>query len=106
MNPVCDMCKGACCESIALPLPDEPAADDIRWLSYRGKIRNRMLRIEVPCSQLTSEGQCGQWATRPQLCRDYQVGSDACRWAIQERRSTNRDEILAKLAEWEHPESG
>lgn len=107
MNPACALCRGACCESIALPIPTDPDVDTVRWLSYRGTIRNQMLRIEARCSQLTPDGQCGQWASRPKPCQDYPVGSDACRYAITERRSTNAGEILATLEEWlRHPSSG
>ena len=50
MNPVCAECRGACCESFVISLPAEPEVDVLRWLGYRGTIRNGALRLDVPCS--------------------------------------------------------
>jgi hypothetical protein len=96
----CATCKGACCESFAIPLPPDPGPDVVRWLGYRGEIHHRALRIELPCSML-SDGACTIWTSRPQPCRDYLVGGSACRDAIAARRpSPQREHILDILEAW------
>ena len=104
MNPVCEQCQGACCESFVVALPQDPAPDFVRWLSLRGTVTSGALRLEVPCREL-ADGRCGIWDTRPQPCRDYQVGSPACRQAIKARRSDRADVLLDTLEEWKRSSS-
>lgn len=97
MNEVCAVCKGACCESFVVSLPQDPAPDFVRWLSLRGTVISGALRLEVPCREHAADGSCGIWESRPQPCRDYQVGSPACRQAIKARRSDRADDLLDML---------
>jgi Fe-S-cluster containining protein len=32
--------------------------------------------VHWACTRITPEGRCGDYENRPQLCRDYQAGSD------------------------------
>lgn len=95
MHPACELCAGACCESFAIPLPDNMEPDMARWLSLRGQIRNMRLVLEVPCENLTNAGQCGTYDTRPQPCRSYPVGGPLCRDAVARRRTDRYDAIAA-----------
>ena len=101
MNPVCAECRGACCESFVISLPAEPEVDVLRWLGYRGTIRNGALRLDVACRQLTDAGTCGIWQDRPKPCHDYDVGGLPCRRAILSRRSADADRLLDMLDVWQ-----
>lgn len=96
----CALCAGACCETFVVPLPVNPPPDAIRWLGMRGEIRNQTLRINVACCNLTDDGECGVWETRPQGCRDYKIGSPACREAVLRLRSTTAQAILDSIEAW------
>lgn len=100
MHPACNECQGACCETVAIPLPEYPPPDFVRWMSYRGEIKNRRVRLEARCTQLSEAGTCTIWHSRPQPCKDYVVGGDACRDAIASRRPDTADTITRILDEW------
>lgn len=100
MNPVCEACQGACCESVTIAIPEDPPADYVRWISYRGKISNRRIHLEAQCSMLTNQGKCAIWDTRPQPCKDYVVGGMACLDAIHRRRAEDETMLHAMLEEW------
>lgn len=92
MHPACAQCKGACCETLVVPIesfasPD--SFDTLRWASLRGTVKNRRLRVEARCSALSECGACTIHATRPQPCRDYAVGSPGCLDAVRTRRTGN-----------------
>ena len=38
--------------------------------------REGMVGVRFSCTQVTPEGRCGIYDARPQLCRDYEAGSD------------------------------
>lgn len=101
MNPVCAECKGACCQSFVVSIPANPDVDVVRWLGLRGEIRNGALRLNVPCRELTDNGTCGIWASRPKPCHDYEVGGVSCRRAIVDRRSDRADVLLDMLDAWQ-----
>src|SRR5689334_25083367 len=37
-----------------------------------------LFELESDCANLTEAGRCSIYATRPQCCRDFAVGSSAC----------------------------
>jgi len=95
-HPACAICKGACCESLAVPFP--PDDDTAAFLALRGTVDPAPRRVpsgedvvyvylEVRCSQLTRSGRCGCYDTRPGVCRAYEVGGVGCRAAVRRRRS-------------------
>ena len=86
MNNPCFICKGACCESIAIGLKSIDQ-DNIDWLNLHEGVKatKQEIRFEVKCSEL-KDGLCNIHDTRPQICRKYQVGSPACLNAINQRR--------------------
>lgn len=93
MNPACELCAGACCETVVFPLPVDPPPDTVRWLGYHGEIRNRTIRVDAPCSKLDG-GKCSIWSMRPQPCRDYEVGSPACKAAVKARRAPDEQQAI------------
>lgn len=96
----CLECKGACCEYITLPLFAKNA-DANRWLCLHGTKTGQAVDLEIRCSQLTTEGLCGIYHTRPQVCRDFKPGSAECIKAVKARRT--KKEFL-KIREKGDPE--
>lgn len=96
MNDACKLCRGACCESIVLPLPPDP--DHAAWLLKHGSGGPwpGTVALECRCRALV-DGKCSVYDSRPQVCRDYQPGSDPCRAAVIARRLGKADRILALL---------
>ena len=69
-DPVCKQC-GACCKVFAIKrvvktksIMDYAAA---RGYTFDGNV----MLVPSPCPQLTEDGKCRIYETRPQLCRDY-----------------------------------
>lgn len=95
MEPdLCALCKGACCEDVAVGLEGLPP-DKLEFLRIRGTAREvttpdgrvvTALLIPHRCQHLTSDGRCGIYETRPQICRDLAMGGGACRSIIRRRR--------------------
>ena len=87
INPTdpCKVCRGACCETLVTPLTGSDKVN--AWLAERGEICGRFIRLECRCKRLTREGFCSIYETRPEICREYPVGSPACIEAIRKRRS-------------------
>lgn len=82
MKTLCDSCRGECCQTLVLPL--SASADiDVDWMLTRGTLTqgpgNVMLwRIRSRCQHLTRAGRCAIYATRPETCRRYPPGGEAC----------------------------
>jgi Fe-S-cluster containining protein len=97
MNPACQLCRGACCESIivdaaSLRLP----ADSVTWLRYHGEpIDATRFELNTPC-RFSKDGLCGCYEHRPQPCVVYAPGSKICRETVRRRRENYR-EILQLL---------
>lgn len=92
MNHACQLCRGACCESITLAV-NATDPDTARWIDFHGTRTADGLNFACACSML-KDGLCSIYSTRPKPCADYQVGSDACRSAIARRRPEQAAEIL------------
>ena len=104
----CLMCRGACCESLILPLFGPPDQQD--FLAIRGEpvriLGKTYSEVESPCPMLGSCGNCkihGK-ATFPKACASYEVGGMMCRLTVARRRKgTWRSSIEAQLdalAKW------
>ncbi len=88
----CRVCEGACCEDMELPLADVvrvlPDADKVRWFMLHGRpTPDSYVRLDCACTMLTTEGRCGIYADRPQMCHDYERGGEWCLEAIRRRRT-------------------
>lgn len=101
MHPACDLCRGACCE--VLPVPINGAAmtnDDRRHLRMRGLVLTNEVILNCSCSELKGDGTCGIYSSRPQVCRDFKVGGEDCRKAVQLRRK-DQERAIRRLLEGE-----
>lgn len=79
------MCLGACCETLLVPVPDVPIITE--FMSVRGHREGDYYRLECKCPMLDENGKCKIYESRPQICRDYEAGSELCLKAIKARRS-------------------
>lgn len=96
MNKACQLCRGACCESMVLPTSGL-APDQAVWLALHGRMVGKgMVEVEQPCSQLQA-GLCAAWSHRPNMCRDYAVGGGSCRATVLRRRPADAQAILAAM---------
>ena len=87
----CAICKGACCESFQLKFGREQLVntdpDFIRFLSMRPIPDDGFaIRFEIACENLTPEGLCKIYDDRPQMCRDFEIGSERCESVVAYRR--------------------
>jgi Fe-S-cluster containining protein len=96
-NP-CEICEGACCESLVFPAPD--FTPEGKFLSVRGTRTNSdQVEVETRCPKLTPCGSCGIHADRPEVCRTYQVGGPACVSTVMRRRhGQQRAQVLNAIA--------
>ena len=100
MTP-CEICRGACCESLLLP---GHLIVDLEWAQVRGMrligAGREAWEISLPCTKLSPLGACSIYESRPKVCRDYRVGSYGCAWALERRRfHENREAVLASMNE-------
>lgn len=96
LHPACQACKGACCEYVCLPnfyRTSEMSADSKTWLGYHGEREGHDLILPLSCKWLVN-GQCGCYATRPKVCREFKPGSRLCRHAVLHRREAQAEAIL------------
>lgn len=92
MNAACELCKGACCESIVV---GQPEGDTGRWLALHGRTAEPgTIELETPCIMLCG-GKCSIWKTRPDQCSAYPVGGADCRATVLRRRPNWREIIDA-----------
>ena len=95
MKTPCEICAGACCESIVIRLP---ATDAGAWLGLHGdQVAPDRLELATPCRKLGACGSCTIHATRPEHCRAYEVGGADCRATVARRRPADAAEILAAI---------
>ena len=93
---LCDSCMkpGACCDGLALSGGRQPfdagnpmSFEVAEHLAMSANLPFRPLALVKPdgddrphwrwwCTALSPEGRCTIYAERPQLCRNYQAGSD------------------------------
>lgn len=92
MNPACAACKGACCETVCLPLPTDP--DALVWISLRGRVEGHTVRLAASCRELTPTGMCGIHETKPLACKTFAVGSPACIAAIRANRGNDAPRLI------------
>ena len=88
-SQMCDNC-GACCSRMCSPpfMPEHLGGTELGKLppNVRKDFEDGMkARAEhdwidgVPCFWLTDELKCKHYQHRPEICREYEVGSESCR---------------------------
>lgn len=96
--PACQLCRGACCESIVLNMPVRDAPAEAVWLGLHGTVLpDGRLELRTPCSRLDGCGRCTIHDIRPSLCRNFEVGGADCRATIARRRPERALQIHAAL---------
>lgn len=94
----CGECRGACCESICIPLFDNPTGnfminENNRWLAAHGTLDpaketiGDRVKLEVRCNKLTDKGECGDYEKRPLPCVLYEPGGPDCLATVKARRT-------------------
>ncbi len=77
---LCSYCAAKCCCYFALPIDAPDDWEDfefIRWylLHERATVfieeEDWYLLVHTRCRHLGADNRCGQYETRPQICRDY-----------------------------------
>lgn len=100
MDPACAVCKGACCETMLLDLRKVMSPDVLRWFELHGEQESNGTRLNCACSKLKN-GKCSIWDDRPQVCKMYEVGSQACRNAVRTRRAEYKAEEILRIIDAE-----
>lgn len=72
----CDQC-GACCKNLIVEIEDEDIEREPR-LAELARHRYKLASIGSPCKALDCSNRCSLYATRPDVCRDFDAGSEAC----------------------------
>lgn len=93
MNPACALCRGACCETVMLPIEGEVPVT----LLLRGHQEADGFRLTSPCRHLSRKGLCRIHDDKPLLCREYEVGGEGCRAAVLSQRPMIADRIFSVL---------
>src|SRR5258706_14631381 len=88
MPSLCHRCRspGACCRALTLTGDDGPLGPTasgleltafmaVAWLPFAPLLRHADGVMVFWCSNLRADGRCGDYAHRPELCRDYQPGT-------------------------------
>ncbi len=77
---LCEHCTAVCCRYIALPLdtPETQADfDDLRWFLIHEHVSVFVeddawyIAFQTNCRHLQADQRCGIYATRPNICRQY-----------------------------------
>ena len=98
MHPACEVCRGACCESLYVPVVRDKDARD--FYNTRGSVftiigqPHDIAEIETRCRHLDACGKCSVHDAKPAPCTAFEVGCKECRLAIKRRRTEKADDIL------------
>lgn len=99
MSKACELCKGACCESILIQIGNDPMTTE--FYEARGSVFDIAGRTfaELParCPYLSKAGRCMTYSQRPVACSRYVVGSLMCVATIERRRPDKVEAIKALL---------
>lgn len=80
MHPLCERCRGACCEVLRVEAPTDEHRE---WLTGRAAAfgadeRGSFVLVRCRCAWLTSEGRCSVYDRRPSFCRVLEPGGADC----------------------------
>jgi uncharacterized protein len=77
----CTGCGGSCCKNQPFPpflwVDGDMPPDDARE-SLGAMIMSGARDEHEPCLWLTEDGRCSRYDERPEVCRDFEVGSEDC----------------------------
>ena len=96
MNVACEICRGACCESVAIERFLPPVVTESDWWKVRTKPSPQGRTLECRCPKLQG-GKCVIYDMRPVACQTFAVGSFACRAAVVTRRPEQATEIFKAM---------
>ena len=89
MNAACELCRGACCESLVFPVAKQSGSHSANtvWLRYHGEPVGDQ-EVELECKRrMLKDGKCSVNQTKPKICEDFKVGGIACRATVRRRRA-------------------
>jgi len=99
VSKACELCKGACCESILLPIDASPTTTE--FYDARGSVFQlhgfQYAELPARCPYLSKAGKCMTYSQRPVACSRFVVGSTMCVTAIKRRRPEQAEAIMALL---------
>lgn len=101
----CSRCQGSCCEFLDLPLVtiSTLGPDVADWAVKHGSVAKTTyedgetdfgLRLDCRCRELTDDGQCAVYESRPLMCRDFEVGGPGCIDAVRRQRAREQYEVI------------
>ena len=97
MSEACKLCKGACCESVMLPIDRNPMTAE--FYRARGKVfyihGQPYAEVASRCPSLSGTGKCKCYTSRPVACIRFVVGSTMCQAAVERRRPNQAEAIKA-----------
>jgi Fe-S-cluster containining protein len=99
VSEACKLCKGACCESLLIPIDRNPMVTefyDVRSVTLEIK-GQPFAKIESRCPLLKECGRCRIYASRPVACIRYEVGSPMCLATVERRRIDQAEAIKALM---------
>jgi uncharacterized protein len=79
---LCEHCTAVCCRYIALPVDKPESAEDfdnIRWYLAHENVSvfvdkgQWYISFATPCRHLQPDFRCGNYQTRPKICRSYRT---------------------------------
>jgi len=99
----CLVCRGACCETLEITVPQELPAQH-EWASARALrvLGPGRYLVESWCPKLTRDGLCSVQHTKPLECALFPAGGEACLEAVRERRTPAQ---YAQIRDESDPES-
>ena len=80
MNPLCEKCRGACCETWAIAPVNYESPHELHEL-VEGRTAGEAdgyVFLNCRCRHLTVEGRCGIYQQRPTLCRTFEPLGEGC----------------------------
>jgi len=101
MHAACEVCRGACCESVYVPILRDK--DTREFYATRGSVftiygqKNDMAEIDSRCRHLDACGLCTIHDSKPAACDAFEVGCKECRLAIKRRRADQADRIISLI---------
>jgi Fe-S-cluster containining protein len=81
----CDQCTGDCCKYIAIEIDTPESREDfenIKWYLCHGNVTvyqdwedSWLVEFKTNCKYLADDNRCKIYESRPQICRDHDMGN-------------------------------